>query len=143
MSVATILKSKGMATITATTHQRVSELIKTMRKWRIGAVIISNDGVHVEGIVTERDVMHRLDEDGLSFLDKPALEVMTSHVRTCTMETPIIEAMQQMTNHRFRHMPVIHQGRLAGMISIGDVVKHRLEELEFETTHLKRYIAGY
>jgi CBS domain-containing protein len=117
----------------------VRELVAALGAHNVGALIVSTDGVTVQGIVSERDVVRRLRDDE-SVLGRPVSEIMTTEVQTCTPEATVNELMQTMTTRRFRHLPVVRDGRLVGIISIGDVVKHRMSELEFERDQLDSYV---
>ena len=119
----------------------VRELIALLARHNIGALVVSGDGSSVDGIVSERDVVRRLHEDE-GVVDLPVSAIMTSDVQTCSVEDSVHNLMKVMTEGRFRHLPVVEDGRLTGIVSIGDVVKHRLEELETEAHMLHDYIAG-
>ena len=107
---------------------------------RIGAVVVTDKSGHIAGIVSERDIVHALAKEGVECLDRPVSEIMTREVLTCTAGDTIDELMSRMTARRCRHLPVVSDGGLAGIISIGDVVKHRLHELQIEQTALRDYI---
>ena len=116
----------------------VRELVALLAEHNVGALIVSVDGTSVDGIVSERDVVRHALDDGL--LVASVDSIMTSEVRTCEGTTLVDELMQVMTEHRIRHVPVLTDGRLSGIISIGDVVKSRIGELEFERDQLDNYL---
>lgn len=117
----------------------VRELIALLAEHNVGALVVSEDGERVTGIVSERDVVRRLHADE-GVLDSAVSSIMTSEVRTCSGEDGLTDLMQTMTLHRIRHVPVVADGRLTGIISIGDVVKNRIGELEFERDQLDSYV---
>jgi CBS domain-containing protein len=119
----------------------VRDLIALLAQHNVGALVVSTDGVTVEGIVSERDVVRRLHEDE-AVLGLPVSAIMTPDVQTCSRDDSVHDLMQVMTSRRFRHLPVVADGRLAGIVSIGDVVKHRMSELEFERDQLDHYVHG-
>jgi CBS domain-containing protein len=119
----------------------VRELIALLAKHNIGALVVSADGSSVDGIVSERDVVRRLHELA-AVVDLPVSDIMTADVQTCSADDSVNDLMQVMTSKRIRHLPVIADGRLTGIISIGDVVKHRMSELEFERDQLDSYVHG-
>jgi CBS domain-containing protein len=143
MNVARILNVKGNTVVHVAPDLLLAELVTILRDKRIGAVIVSNDGRHIEGILSERDVVHRLADRGPALLEHTVASIMVKPVITCGVEDTVAEIMGKMTQRRFRHMPVVDdQGLLCGMISIGDVVKARLDEIESEAESLREYIAG-
>jgi CBS domain-containing protein len=109
---------------------------------RIGAVVVSRDGASVDGIVSERDIVRALAERGAEVLFEPVTAIYTAAVRTVVPETRLEEVMRLMTDHRVRHVPVLVDGALRGIVSIGDVVKNRIDELETERAALTAYISG-
>jgi CBS domain-containing protein len=117
----------------------VRELIALLAEHNVGALVVSDDGERVTGIVSERDVVRRLHTD-TGVLDTTVSEIMTADVRTCAGDDGLTDLMQTMTQHRIRHVPVVADGRLTGIISIGDVVKSRIGELEFERDQLDSYV---
>jgi CBS domain-containing protein len=117
----------------------VRELIALLAEHNVGALVVSDDGEQVTGIVSERDVVRRLHADA-GVLDTAVREIMTAEVRTCAGDDGLTDLMQLMTEHRIRHVPVVADGRLTGIISIGDVVKNRIGELEFERDQLDSYV---
>jgi CBS domain-containing protein len=142
MQVMQILKDKGSDVITMPADALVADAVRTLNEQRIGSIVITNRRGDIDGILSERDIVHALAERGPTLLDARAADLMTRHVFTCTPETSLEELMRQMTRRRIRHLPVLEDGRLCGIISIGDVVKHRLMELETEATTLREYIGG-
>jgi CBS domain-containing protein len=141
MSVRHILKTKGQQVVTVATSAKISAVVSTLAKERIGAVIVSDDGAKVAGIVSERDLIRGLADHGAQLLDMTAGDLMTSFT-PAKADMPLLHVLDLMTQGRFRHMPVLEGGRLAGLVSIGDAVKARLDILESEAAHLKDYIAG-
>ena len=125
--------------ITISPDASVRDLVGLLAEHNVGALVVSEDGETVLGIVSERDVVRRLHADG-AVLDARVGEIMTSEVRTCTAGDGLTDLMQVMTEHRIRHVPVVDDGRLTGIISIGDVVKNRIGELEFERDQLDSYV---
>jgi CBS domain-containing protein len=141
MTVAQILKSKGRAVVTASPDDTVRSIASTLSERRIGAVVIVEKNGSINGIVSERDVVHAIAKNGPKALDLKARQIMTADVHTCQPGDSEAELMGLMTNQRIRHLPVIEHGTLAGMISIGDVVKFRIEAIEREADEMKHYIA--
>ena len=140
MRISEVLAGKSIpGVITINPEATVRDLLALLAEHNVGAVIVSPDGTEVGGMVSERDVVRRLNEDD-AILDGPVSQIMTSVVHTCDTTHPIEELMQVMTEHRVRHVPVITDGKLAGMISIGDVVKARIANLEFERDQLGNYL---
>ena len=140
MRINDVLKAKpSHDVITIGPDATVRELVALLAEHNIGALIVSTDGEHVDGIVSERDVVRRLGDD-TSVLDSPVRDIMTSDVRTCEGHEALTDLMQVMTEHRIRHLPVLADGKLTGIISIGDVVKTRIGELEFERDQLDSYV---
>ena len=142
MNVNDILKAKGRDVATVAPDATVTEAVRLLHRRGIGALVVSADGNRLDGILSERDIVHALASRGASVLDMRVAELMTRRVVTCTPNDTIAELMGEMTRRRIRHLPVVDRGRLAGLVSIGDVVKNRLEEMESETTSLRQFIAG-
>ena len=140
MNVAVILQSKGGNVVTARPETPVREIIRLLHDAAIGAVVISADRLRVEGIVSERDIVRALAESGDAVLDKQAAEVMTRDVVTCTAGDTVAQLMSVMTEGRFRHLPVCEDGAMIGIVSIGDVVRLRVEEVEHEAEALREYV---
>ncbi|HYL31748.1 MAG TPA: CBS domain-containing protein [Stellaceae bacterium] len=142
MNVEAILKAKGRDVATIAPDAAVSEAVRLLHGRGIGALVVSADGNRLDGIVSERDLVHALAQRGAVVLDLRVSELMTRRVVTCTPNDTIADLMAEMTQRRIRHLPVVDHGRLVGLVSIGDLVKNRLEEMEFETTSLRQFIAG-
>ena len=141
MIVNRILSLKGRDVATIEPGQTLSEAARVLAERRIGALLIVDGHRPVAGIITERDIVRAIAMHGARALEEPVSRFMTEKVLTCTGETSINHVMELMTQQKFRHVPVVEAGRLSGIISIGDVVKLRLEEVEAETQAIKEYIA--
>ena len=141
MNVEGLLKGKGAEVHSIGPSSTVTELLAALAQFRVGALVVSGDGERVEGIVSERDVVRSLAERGPDLLSEPVAGVMTTDVVTCTPGTTVEQLMVMMTSRRIRHVPVVVDERLVGIVSIGDVVKDRMDELETETKVLHEYIA--
>jgi CBS domain-containing protein len=141
MRIGEILKAKpSQDVVTISPDAGVRELIALMAQHNIGALIVSNDGASLDGIVSERDVVRHLHSDG-TVINNTVSAIMTEVVEICAPDDDLDDVMQTMTERRFRHIPVCSaQGELVGIISIGDVVKHKIGELEFERNQLDGYI---
>jgi CBS domain-containing protein len=142
MNVETILRNKGNRVTTIRSDATIADAVAILRRDGIGALVVSDDGGQVDGILSERDVVAALADDGAALLSRPIAEVMTRTVLTCEPQDTVAELMAEMTNRRIRHFPVVENGRLCGIISIGDVVKSRLDEIEFEADSMRSFIAG-
>ena len=141
MSVRHIMSDKGRDVVTAGADATLAEIAAILFEKRIGAVVIT-EGEAIRGIVSERDIVRALATVGADALDKPVRETMTQKVVTCTGDDTVDELMEKMTSGRFRHVPVVEDGKLAGIISIGDVVKARIEEVEREARDIRQYITA-
>jgi len=141
MTVARILAVKGRDVFTTQSHRTLQETAQLLASKRIGALVVAGADGAVLGIISERDIVRALAEAGVAALDDPVSAHMTSDVFTTTSGACIHDIMEQMTHSRFRHVPVVEEERLAGLISIGDVVKHRIAEIETEHRALRDYIA--
>jgi CBS domain-containing protein len=141
MDVATLLMQKGRDVAIVRSSDRIASVVAELHRKKIGAVVVSDDGRTVEGILSERDIVRGLAERGTAILDRTAADVMTRPVYTCGPSDRIERLMGQMTDHRVRHLPVVEDGALCGIVSIGDVVKNRLEEIESEAAALRDYVA--
>ena len=141
MTVKAILSRKGGDVVTIAPTAQLAEAVKLLAARRIGAIVITGPGERVAGILSERDIVRVLAERGTAVLDEQVGAVMTRNVVTCTDAETVTDIMERMTAHRFRHLPVVEQNRLIGIISIGDVVKRRVEEIEGESNALREYIA--
>ena len=142
MRISDVLRVKGTQVVTVTPDTIVRRLLAVLAEHRIGAVVVSHDGTSVEGIVSERDIVRALATRGAVVLSEPVTAIYTAEVRTVTLRTPIEEVMHMMTEHRVRHAPVVANGGLRGIVSIGDVVKNRIDDLETERNALTDYITG-
>jgi CBS domain-containing protein len=142
MRISDILRVKGDRVVTVQPTANVTELLTLLAEHKIGAVIVSADGAHVEGIVSERDIVRALADRGATVLTEPVTNIHTSQVRSVPPEAPIGDVERLMTDNRFRHVPVVEDGTLRGVVSIGDVVKNRIDELEAERSSLTGYITG-
>ena len=142
MAVAQILKQKGRSVITVEPTQSLKDVTATLAKNRIGAVVVVDKAGAIGGIVSERDVVRALAAEGAAALSRTVQDIMTQKVFTCTPRDSEAYLMGLMTDNRIRHLPVIEDGKLAGMISIGDVVKFRIESIEQEAEQMKSYIAS-
>jgi CBS domain-containing protein len=141
-TVKAILDGKGRDVVTAGPNTTVSEAAVILSKKKIGAIVIVGMENKISGIFTERDVVHAIAKAGAGCLDQSVASLMTSKVYRCNEGTTVNELMELMTSRRFRHVPVEANGKLAGIISIGDVVKTRIAEVEREAEEIKAYIAG-
>jgi CBS domain-containing protein len=140
MTVSAILSAKGSDVATAQPHLALSEIARILAGKRIGAIVITGEDGALAGILSERDIVRAVAQRGPAALEDAASEHMTAKVVTCTRGDRIVDVMEEMTVGRFRHMPVVEGGRLVGLISIGDVVKHRIAEAVAESQSLKDYI---
>ncbi len=137
MKVSSILKAKGAHVETTRPDTTVYTVVWDLKLKGIGAFVVSEDGRAVLGLISERDIVRGLTEHGAKLLALPVSQLMTSPVVTCAPEESITAVMARMTRHRVRHLPVVEGGSLCGIVSIGDVVKHRLDELELEANILR------
>lgn len=142
MRISEILRRKGTGVITIAPNATVRELLRVLSAHNVGAVIVSSDGADIVGIVSERDIVRRLHRDGAAILDSPVSSIMTAAVHTCSPDDHVETLNATMTEHRIRHLPVLRDGRMIGIVSIGDVVKSQISELETEREHLVRYLHG-
>ncbi|KUO68805.1 MAG: inosine-5-monophosphate dehydrogenase [Alphaproteobacteria bacterium BRH_c36] len=141
MNVATLLKAKGRAVATAHASTTLLDISVALSEKRIGAIVIVDDHGGVIGIVSERDLVRAIASSGQQVLGRPASEFMTRDVTICSLDRTIEELMEMMTKGRFRHLPVVESGNLVGIISIGDVVKHHIAEVEMEVSAMRDYLA--
>jgi CBS domain-containing protein len=141
MNVAAILKQKGRAVTTASPGMSLLEVANKLAAKRIGAIVIVGAGGEVSGIISERDIIRALVSQGADCLERPVSETMTRQVVSCQEADTLDELMAMMTARRFRHLPVVTDGALVGIVSIGDVVKHHVAEVEMEATAMREYIA--
>lgn len=142
MRISDVLRVKGDQVVTVKPDIDVARLLAVLAEHRIGAVIVSQDGKRVDGIVSERDVVRSLAARGAEVLREPVSAIHTTKVRTVAPEAALEDVERLMTEHRFRHVPVVVDGVLHGVVSIGDVVKNRIDELEAERSSLAGYITG-
>jgi len=144
MKVATILKAKGDKVVTVHPDATIATVIQSMKLEGVGAVIVSADTVNMQGLITERDIVMGLGQRGGEVLGMLAKELMNRSAATCAPDNGIKEVMAEMTRRRARHLPVVEHGSLRGMVSIGDVIKNRLEEVQMEIDVLREaYIASH
>ena len=142
MNVEQILRNKGDWVATIRPDATVGEAVDRFARERIGALVVSDDGVGVDGILSERDIVVALAEYGADLLSHSVAAIMTRRVVTCDPGDSVGDLMEEMTTRRIRHFPVVADGRLIGIVSIGDLVKSRLDEVEFEAHSLRSFIAG-
>lgn len=142
ITVSAVLEQKGSGVVTVAPGESVAALARLLTARRIGAAPVVDDFGRVVGIVSERDVVHGIAEHGEAVMGMPVERLMTREVRTCAPEDAIVELMEVMTMQRIRHLPVMRAGLLAGIVSIGDVVKQRLHEAQFELESLRNYICS-
>jgi CBS domain-containing protein len=140
VQIAQLLRRKGPDVATVAPDRSVREALALLAEHGIGALVVSAGGDAVDGIVSERDVVRALHASGPDVLDGPVSALMTADVHTCPPGASVHDLARTMTDHRVRHVPVVEDGRLLGIVSIGDVVKARLDELEQERAHLVDYI---
>ena len=142
MLIAQILAGKGSDVVSTQPEATIAEVARLLKAKRIGAVVVTDADGALCGIISERDLARGLADHGSKLLDMKVARLMTAEVVTCSPDDGLEKLMKQMTEGRFRHLPVVKDGKLTGIISIGDVVKHRLKELETETHMLQDYIHG-
>ncbi|MFG1479489.1 CBS domain-containing protein [Xanthobacter sp. V4C-4] len=140
MTVGRILQQKTGDLVTISPRATLSDAVARLARHHIGAIVVVDEHLAVEGIISERDVVRLLGERGTEALSAPLESVMTRAVVTCTADETVPMIMERMTRGRFRHVPVVDRDRLVGIISIGDVVKHRVEEMEREHAAMRDYI---
>ncbi|ANK83361.1 MAG: hypothetical protein TEF_08420 [Rhizobiales bacterium NRL2] len=140
MLVASMLRAKGNTIGTIRPDVDVMAVCAKLKELRVGALIVSEDGEKIQGIVSERDVVRAVAAQGAAALQRGVTEIMTGDVVTCDPGDNIGDLMRMMTENRVRHLPVVNQGRMIGLVSIGDVVKYRVDELEHETQAMQEYI---
>lgn len=140
MRISDVVRRKGDAVVTVKPGETVERLLELLEEHRIGALVVSVDGETVAGIVSERDIVRHLHRVGAAVLQAPVSQIMTADVRTVGPDVPVDELARTMTEHRIRHVPVVVDGKLRGIVSIGDVVKNRIDELQDERDQLVGYI---
>ncbi|MBM6403163.1 CBS domain-containing protein [Phycicoccus sp. CSK15P-2] len=141
MRIADVVKRKGGEVVTVSSDATVTELLSLLSEHKIGAVVVSDDGTGLDGIVSERDIVRHLETDGAALLDAPVRQIMTSDVHTCTPDDDLEDMAARMTDRRIRHVPVLSEGALAAIVSIGDIVKFRIDTLQAERDQLRDYIS--
>lgn len=142
MTVAVILTRKGRDVVTTLPDTKLAKVCELLETKGIGAVVVSHSGTKVDGIFSERDFLRAIARNGSSALDRPVRDFMTEKVVTCQPDDSVAELMRHMTDGKFRHLPVVEDGRLVGIISIGDVVKERIAEAEAEAAAMRDYITA-
>lgn len=142
LTVAAILTDKGGEIFTVTPQSTVKEVVAELNRRRVGALVVVDSGNQPVGIVSERDVVRNADSKGLAVFDSPVQDIMTPNPKTCFPEDKVEAVMKQMTEGRFRHLPVIDGGKLCGLVSIGDIVRHRMLEIEYENLKMRQAIVG-
>ena len=140
MNVDAILQNKGNAVETARPDWNVAQVCQRLNELEVGALLVSKGGQSVNGIVSERDVINHIAKEGAAVLDRPVSDIMIHDVVTCTRDDDIAHLMETMTERRIRHLPVVENDVLIGIFSIGDVVKYRIQETEYEAKALRDYI---
>lgn len=141
MTVKTILEKKGHDVLTVGPNEKLSEAVRILAEHRVGALVVTNGDRKIVGILSERDIVRVIAKSGVNSLDQSVRDVMTPKVKICNEHHTVNDVMEIMTKGRFRHLPVEKNGQLHGIISIGDVVKVRIEEVEREAENIKAYIA--
>ena len=142
MRISDVLRVKGAQVVTITPDTTVERLVAVLTEQRIGAVVVSHDGISVDGIVSERDIVRALARQGTAVMSQRVTAIYTADVHTVTPDTELEDVARMMTERRIRHAPVTVDGGLRGIVSIGDVVKSRIGELETERAALTDYITG-
>ena len=142
MRITDVLRVKGTRVVTVTPDTTVRQLLAVLAEHGIGAVIVSADGTSIDGIASERDIVRAFAKRGAAAMSEPVTAIYTAEVHTVTPETQIEEVMRMMTERRVRHAPVVLEGGLRGIVSIGNVVKNRIDELETERAALTDYITS-
>lgn len=140
MRINDVIRRKGAVVVTINPDATVGELLEQLSQHGIGALVVSGDGQGVDGIVSERDVVRHLHSRGVTVLQARVSEIMSAEVTTCGPDDSVEQLMRQMTELRVRHIPVVVDGALQGIVSIGDVVKHRMDELQLERDELVGYL---
>ena len=140
MTVAAILAGKGRNVLTTTAATRIADAVGLLARHKVGALVVV-EGERIAGVISERDIVRAVAASGGEALQTPVGSIMTRAVVTCTEAETVNDVMTRMTRGRFRHLPVVADGRLAGIISIGDVVKARIEQVEREAEEMRAYIA--
>jgi CBS domain-containing protein len=142
MLISDVLRAKGTQVVTITPDTKVRQLLAVLAEHRIGAVVVSHDGTSVDGIASERDIVRALAKRGAAVMSEEVTAIYTAEVHTITPQASLEDVMRMMTEYRVRHAPVVVDGTLRGIVSIGDVVKSRIDDLETERAALTDYITG-
>jgi CBS domain-containing protein len=142
MNVESILRNKGRSVVTVAPETKAAAAVDLLQRHQIGALVVSRDGKTVDGVVSERDIVHALADYAGKALDLDVAQLMSRPVVTCKLDDTVADLMALMTARRIRHLPVLERGILAGIISIGDVVKNRLDEVESEASSMREFITG-
>ncbi len=142
MRISKLLEAKGGFVATIDPQATVADALVELSRNGIGALVVSTDQLHIEGIVSERDVVRQLERRGPEVLRDRVSRIMSTHVETCSPDDEVDSLMRTMTDHRIRHLPVVSGGELCGIVSIGDVVKNRIGELEDDKSALLNYIGA-
>jgi CBS domain-containing protein len=142
MKIRDVLQAKGSAVEVIGPDAPLGEVVARLGEKRIGALVVTDDTGDVAGIVSERDVVRSLAADGADALSRPVREIMSTPVTTCSMDDDVVSLMSLMTDRRIRHVPVVDGARLAGIVSIGDVVKSRVDQLEQDRKELLEYVSA-
>lgn len=142
VTVSAVLGDKGSEVFTVSPNITILEAIGELNRLRVGVLVVSTRGKKPEGVVSERDIVRGVQDKGLALFGLPVSAVMTTDPVTCGPDDKVQDIMKTMTERRFRHMPVMKRGRLCGIISIGDAVRHRLNELEYENLKIKQAMVG-
>jgi len=141
MKISDVVHTKGSAVITVAPHETIASLLGVLAEHNIGAVVVSGDGAAVDGIVSERDVVRQLHAKGAALFEAPVSSIMTSRVVSCGPDDELAEIAALMTEHRVRHLPVVVDDHLEAIVSIGDIVKARMDQLASERDLYEAYIA--
>ena len=143
MLISEVLRKKGSAVATVGPDTTIEGVVEALAEHGVGALVVSADGSSVDGIISERDIVRGLAREGAAAMSRTASDLMTAEVVTCSENATVEQLMAEMTQRRFRHVPVTEDGTLIGIVSIGDVVNARVHNLEVATEQLTNYISGY
>ncbi|MEL6202495.1 MAG: CBS domain-containing protein [Pseudomonadota bacterium] len=141
MNVSAILAEKGASVFTLKSNINIMDAVRALRENKVGALVVSDDGTSIDGILSERDIVRGVAEQGAPCLDRKVGDLMTRNVVTCTEDATVSDLMELMTQGRFRHLPVVRGDALVGIVSIGDIVKRRIADVEREAEDIRSYIA--
>lgn len=142
MRISEVLRHKGNTVVTIRSDATVGDLVQLLAEHRIGAVVVVDQGAAPAGIVSERDIVRHLHDADADYLSSPVSGIMTADVYTCAPDDEVEAVARQLTDQRIRHLPVLVDGELTGIVSIGDIVKQRIDELQAERDHLTNYLQG-